>query len=102
MVICVGICCNRCRAIEVMGIMIEHLAGPGSGAAPALGPEAVSWAVSTVTQGWSLNYSELREYGHGLYACTAKVMTLHSSLIMDLCMAHLLSQRHYQYVGMGI
>jgi hypothetical protein len=58
--------------------MIEHLAVPGNGngsapAPAALGAEVVSWAVSTVTQGWSLNYSELREYGHGLYACTAKV-----------------------------
>ena len=57
----------RARATDCVGIVVACL---GADTAAALLPEFLEAAV----RGFELEYSELREYGHGLFACSAAIL----------------------------
>ncbi|KAG2492093.1 hypothetical protein HYH03_009587 [Edaphochlamys debaryana] len=59
----------RCRATEAAGLLYEGM-GAGNGELRALVPKLMELGL----QGFTLDSSELREYGHGMFACIAKAV----------------------------
>ncbi|EFJ45451.1 hypothetical protein VOLCADRAFT_94324 [Volvox carteri f. nagariensis] len=64
-----GLLACRCRATETAGLLFEGVGG-GCTALRALAPALVEFGL----QGFKLDSSELREYGHGMFACIAKAL----------------------------
>ncbi|GLI66665.1 hypothetical protein VaNZ11_010595 [Volvox africanus] len=59
----------RCRATEAMGLLFEGL-GSECEQLRLLAPAVADFGL----QGFKMNCSELREYGHGMFSCIAKAL----------------------------
>ena len=74
----------RARALEVLGMLIS-----ASGGAEAMAPH-VPAAMAAAAAGFdpALDYSELREYGHGLFAETAEALEEGFAPYLEPCLEH--------------